>query len=265
MSKLRFAAFMACILAMSMLIPGCSQTPATADSPKIHTLESEKPQDYSALYADAINDYERIVEFRLSQNFEENYNNGRRPALTKEWPNYVLPCDGLATEESDARYRWNCMLIDMLDYINEPTKESFGYIFTDLSEDGIPELVWISIDYRIFCIFTIVDDQVRLVDSFWSRYACVIQETGELYILKNGGATNNVYAIARIRNDTGSVISQIEFGQEDGIYYKKGNNQYYVLTEQEYEELCNEYPFVISDIWKENTVHFFKGEDGSLS
>lgn len=251
MNLLKFTAII-CVLLAVILIPGCGMEYNGTDPCNTH----RGTDDYLLLYKDVLDDYEKIVDFRLAPNFEDDYNSDHKPILTKEWTNCVLLYDGVELEKNDASYRWNCMLIDMLDYTSGPTKESFGYIITDLSDDGIPELVWVNADYRILCIFTIVDNQVCLVDSFWSRYSCIIQETGELYILKNGGAADNTYVIKRIDSELVSLISQIEFGEKKGMYYRKEDDQYCVLTENEYKGLFNKYPFAINDKWKENTIHF---------
>lgn len=248
MKRLKITAFATIMLLVVFLIPGCGEAGNGLDG--THAYKDAK--DYLLLYEDVINDYEKLVDFRLSPNFESDYNGGGKPVLTKQWTNYMLKHDGVALEKREADYRWHCMLVDMLDYIDEPTKESFGYMFTDLSEDEIPELVWISSDYRILCIFTIVDNQVRLVDSFWPRHSCVVRETGELCILENNGAADNVYKIKRMDSKTGSLVTQVEFGEKQSTYYKTENGQYYSLTEQEYRNIFREYSFAVTDEWRDN-------------
>ncbi len=254
MKVLKVAVLIICILSTNVFVSGCQGQHEVTDNQSTHTASSRNTQDFLLLYSDAISDYEKIVEFRLSQKFEDDYNSGRKPSLSKDWTNYVLARDGVKTEGNEAQYHWNCMLIDMLDYISQPTKGSFGYILRDLSGDGVPELVWVNMDYRVYCIFTIADNQVRLVDSFWPRYACTIQNNGELLILGSSGVCDYVYSLKRIDSSTDMLVTLTKFGKEDGMcYIEEGYRS--VLTDREFEELCAAYSFAVSDKWKNNTIH----------
>ena len=263
MKWLKLVSFIANMLLVSILAVGCHGTDIKSNSNNTNTTSKVK-QDYSALYTDVIEDYEKIIEYRLSLDFNSSY----MPDLSKQWADYAFVIDNQVMVETDAKYRWNCMIIGMTNYIDAPTKESFGYIFADLNGDNIPELIWVSADYRILCIFTIVDNQVRLVDSFWSSYRCVIMDTGELYTLRIGGAKSSIFAITRIDAQSGKLKTRIEFGEDFGTYFKIENGDGYILTEDEYLQLCNIYPFVTGDKWKENisqgTVFLGQSGDGSV-
>lgn len=199
-------------------------------------------------YEDVITDYQNIVEYRLSDTFESDYNNGKRIELKNKVP-----------ENLD--YNWHCMLVEMTYGDEYTSKESFGYILEDINGDSIPELFWVSNDGYIFAVFTQKDGETVLLDAFWPRYRCVVTNEGYLYTRGSGGAAATEYQIRKL-GENSEFNTLIQFGTDGWdeanqtvIYYESIDTETVNVTERRYNELSLKYPFQPKSGWGDTPIN----------
>ena len=87
--------------------------------------------------------------------------------------------------------------------------ESLEYSIHDINGDGIDELIILSEDYFIHSIFTLYDNVPVLLDAYWSRYRCVFDRTGTLYVNGSNGAADS-YSIAYLIDPSTASLVMIE-------------------------------------------------------
>lgn len=177
----RITALLVCLL---ILLCGCSE----------QVKDDSFAQSQScALYDDIIEDYRNIVSFRLLDDFEYLWNYGEFIELSEPLLN------ALTVSGSDLDYRWSNMIVEMP--TADSTQSSFGYILTDINDDNCPELFWVRDDHTVLAVFTVHDEQIVLLDAFWSRYVCVITDDGKLYTRSSGGADITDYELRDLSSD----------------------------------------------------------------
>ena len=116
--------------------------------------------DVPDAYISVLNDYDRVIEYRLDDTFESKYNNGITVEIGDALTNSI---------QSGMLENWSNMLVEMTNGLASPSKSDFGYIVYDLNDDQTPELFWVRSDHEILAIFTLVNNQARLLDAFWPR------------------------------------------------------------------------------------------------
>ena len=222
-------------------------------------------REYGPLqYALVLDDYRKIVQYRLSDDFLQSEN---LSALQQQ----LLSGLFVDAPETDGQPRWQYMIIDMLDYVAEPEVASFGYILKDLNGDNSPELIWVSADYNtVFAIFTIADNKAVLVDAYWSRYKAVILDSGVVYTQGSGGANTVEYTCWTLNNEQPDYKDiQKQFGSNNGQYYEAIDNAHMNISNDRFNALLLEHPFQSGNTWKNNTLHLLRDvfctEDASLS
>ena len=156
-------------------------------------------------YQPVLGDYKNIVAWRLSDGFESEYNSGVRIPLQS----------ALKDVDSDEvlSYRWHCMLAEML-HESDPREEDFGYELTDLNGDGMEELLWTESDGFVLAIFSIYDEEARLLDAYWSRYRCRITEEGKVLTVGSSGAANTTYQVKTLDAAGKELVTQKMFGTD---------------------------------------------------
>lgn len=204
-----------------------------------------KTQDTAAAipdqYEEILSDYNKVLTFRLSDTFESDYNDGK---------NVTLSDSLMAGMTDELAYRWSCMLVEMTSGRNEPEKRDFGYVLKDINKDGKPELFWVRQDHTILAVFTIKNDQVRLVDAFWTRYEGVVTDTGALYTIGSSGAASSEYRIREMTSDGSEATIVKEFGIDDNQYYEITDGEKVTVSEERFEELLTIYPFEKNTDWE---------------
>ncbi len=239
-------------LIISLLLCGCrygipaESTSATApqDTPPFTVSDAELR--YSVL----LEDYESIVSFRLSQNFERDWNNGSPPAIS-----IALT---LAIQENP-HAEWSNMVVCMIDGLDHPVQSSFGYVLRDLNNDAFPEMIWVREDYVILAIFTIRGDRLVLLDAFWNKHECVVLAENKLYIRTSGGAAYTEYAILAL--DSQEEFLRIkQFGVDgysaefESLYYEIVDNQRNAISSDRFHELLLENPFEFGSEWTSQKI-----------
>ena len=215
--------------------------------------EKEKPYSLPREYEPVIENYKKIVEMRLSEKFEENWNNGL----------YRNTYEGYYDDEIMGDF--DIMITEMLPYADDITSSSYGYVLKDINEDEVPELFWVSSDLStIFAVFTLSGMDVQLLDAFCSRYKCCVTDNGELYTLSSSGADVVSYHIRKLEPHSAELISVKEFGsdkeyipgqEEKQFFYEAENYGADYIAEDRYEELLAEHPFENAESWKKSYVY----------
>ncbi len=153
------------------------------------------------------------------------------------------------------------MPIPQTDYYNY----FYQYAIKDLNGDGIPELVLLLEDGTVLALFSMYEGKPILLDTFWHRYACSIDDDGDLLVSGSGGATSFSNQVLRIEAGGGSWEEIVQFGA-DGYDEQTGQTRYYRLenrkiiriTEAEYEDLKKQYGWIRDDLEgnaKDYTLH----------
>lgn len=184
-----------------------TEPPTEPTEPSTEPTEppAEPSRELPVAYVDVLEDYKNIVAWRLSDNFEAEYNSGVRIPLQSALKD--VGADEVLS------YRWHCMLVEMR-YKAELTEVDFGYELTDLNGDGTEELLWTGSDDIVLAIFSIYDEEVRLLDAYWSRYSCRITEDGKVLTVGSSGAANTTYEVKILDADGKELLTEKMFGTD---------------------------------------------------
>lgn len=228
------------LLFVALILSGCQ---SSQPSPLKNGDDCIVPIEYEK----TINDYKKVVEFRLSETFEEDWNHGKTVTL-----NETLQTDlDTPNDESDVslQYKWDNMIIDMPRYVDTPTIQSFGYILKDLNQDNSPELIWSNSERNvIFAVFTIDNGQAKLLDAYWSKYQATILNTGDIHTLSVASADSFFHNIMKLDNIGGSKTVK-SFGKEQDKYYESDDAGTVAIDESRFDKILSEYPFEFGDEW----------------
>lgn len=204
-------------------------------------------------YEPVIENYKNIVEMRLSENFQENWNNDVYRGTYEGY--YDDPIMG----------DFDTMIVEMLLPGDNVTSSSYGYVLKDINGDDVLELFWVSADLdTIFAVFTLSGMDVQLLDAFWSRYSCRVTDNGEIYTLGSSAADIFSYNNRRLEPHSAELISVKEFGADkeyssngegENFYYEAQNLGADYITKDRYEELLGEYPFENGESWIKSYVY----------
>lgn len=204
-------------------------------------------------YEPVIENYKKIVEMRLSEGFDENWNNGIYRNTYEGY--YDDPIMG----------DFDTMIVEMLLPGHNVTSSSYGYVLKDINGDDVLELFWVSADLdTIFAVFTLSGMDVQLLDAFWSRYSCRVTDNGEIYTFGSSAADIFSYNIRRLEPHSAELISVKEFGagkeyssngEGENFYYEAQNLGADYITKDRYEELLGEYPFENGESWIKSYVY----------
>ena len=116
-----------------------------------------------------------------------------------------------------------------------------GYAFCDLNKNGNDEMILLLDDYTVLAIFSFADGEPILIDKYWNRKKCMINEDGAVVVRGSSGADRpsaSVYELAK--NDKELVLLE-EYGI-DGcdpdtlapLYYKISDGNRMPITVLEY-------------------------------
>lgn len=239
-----------------------SNTSCTIDKQIVEDVDNQI--SLPSAYYETIKDYKAVIDFRLSNTFEADYNNGKTIVLSKQLNDDISKA---SKEESDLGYKWSNMLVEMVNGLQNPKKESFGYVLLDINYDNTPELFWVREDYVILAMFTIHNNEARLLDAFWPQYMGVITDHGEIYTKTSGGAAYCYYELSRLAANSCEINSVKQFGI-DGVLYVDGNpsgENYYeginntrsTVDRARFVELLATYPFQLGSQWDNLPIMFF--------
>jgi len=121
------------------------------------------------------------------------------------------------------------------------------YYITDINGDGVPELILGRGEMN--SLFTLVDDEPVLVETFWARSSGVLGADGTIYSIRSGGWATTV--LEMFRSDPGAseltalpvtYYSDLAPGSDDQIlYFKVTDGVEEQITEQEFNQASDEF------------------------
>lgn len=148
-----------------------------------------------------------------------------------------------------------------------PTKA--GYCIKDINGDGTDELILLDEKYYIYVIFTIVDGQIKVVDTFKgdTNHIGAIGADGTIY--KDGyGKGENGYSHVQKLSENGELVGLRFWCKDDYVftdevgkaeYFKEINGERTTLNKEEFNALYEEYRSIFSnptEITKQSGIKF---------
>ena len=241
------------LIAVLLSMTGC-QSYTYSEFPSLTVTEADLCTSDTSGYTDIVSDYKKLVSYRLSDNFEQQWNDDEYISESQSLMNSKSDMDGVRTTHGvNLEAKWSYMIVDMIDGLEDPSVGAFGYFFADINGDSVPELFWIRNDKTLLAIFTICDSNVVLLDTFYSRYKCVVTPLWEIYTFADGGVSNQ-YDI-RLLSADGTLEVVHSFGTEgksNGVgvqYFESKDNRKILVNETYWQRLLAYNPFEFGPEW----------------
>lgn len=215
-----------------------------SQSNEIQLEDQESSADAAEGYDALIQEYKKIVEYRLSSESVNSFD----MELSSQLNTMIDSREGMY-------YRWSCMIAEMKWYTQETlTLAHYGYVLMDINRDDVPELIWCSADQeKVFAIFTLQEENPVLLDCYWSRYSGVIQDNDLIYTLGSSGA--EYYEFMTYQIDPDAVMVLVEGYRRDGdSYYQFLSDQFQEIEQERFETLTENYPIESGTHFKQQTV-----------
>jgi len=228
------------------LLSSCNSNP---------TKNISEPQDFvvpdwTTDYISIVEEYRKFVDYIINEDFESAIDNNI-----------------FSTPDSSLSYNWSCMIgeTNIWYYRDFPKAEgAFGYALEDLNGNGNNELILLLRDYTVLAIFSMTNENPKLIDAFWPRHKCAIYDTGLLYTLSSSGADSWYYKIQQISQDGSNLLDLEEYGSKvDGEhqnYYKVIDGKTHDISKAEFDEFQEKFPSLLdttaSEITKNSGIKF---------
>lgn len=128
-----------------------------------------------------------------------------------------------------------------------------GYAFCDLNKNGNDEMLLLLDDYTVLAIFSFADGKPILLDNYWNRKKCTIEQDGTIQVYGSDGADTSSFSIYKIANDDKELVLLEEYGTDGHdpetlhpYYYKISNGNKTPITVLEYAAALSQgvYPSV---------------------
>ena len=145
-----------------------------------------------------------------------------------------------------------------------------GYAFCDLNKNGNDEMVLLLDDYTVLAIFSFADGEPVLLDHYWNRKKCAIEQDGTIQVRGSSGAYNSSqyttsHSIYEIAKDDTELVRLEEYGTDGRdpetlhpYYYKISNGNKTPITVLEYAAALSLYHYKSSaEHTKENASFEF--------
>ena len=252
------------------------------DAPETDAPEVEEPKDYKELYADLINDFKLVINFRLSSEYDDAKKKNSNFHIRRYVKVSDTLTDALAGFKNNMTY-WHAMLEDLPPNSLGKSADSFGYILYDLDYDGVEELFWVRKDHKIIAIFTFYKNEVKLLDCYSNNRAGYIGDpnpSGNIEELYSGGQVTleelamttsgyelyqydkteektirvRTYFVSLGRMYTMDTYTKITTQPYFYKYYKNSTE----ISEMTYYLYVNRYPEIISSYWTKNPINDLK-------
>ena len=241
------------LIVLCAFVCGCNKTSITNEKETIDVKVSVS-NDHKLCegYKLLLNDYVSIVNYRLSDTFESDNNNGVIPSVSQNLYDQVYGDD-----KSELSIKWFCMIADMTDYIKTKNIDQFEYILKDINKDNIDEMFWVDSCSNVLAVFTVEDNNAILLDAFWPKYKCVLTDNGYVYTCSVGGAKYNSYELKQLGSDSNSFEIYKSVGVESiknngtyvDEYYKTEKGNKIIISKIEYDQFLVDFPFKHTDDW----------------
>lgn len=142
--------------------------------------------------------------------------------------------------EGTEEYKWESAMIVALTTLRLSTNVP-GYAFCDLNKNGNDEMLLLLDDYTVLAIFSFADDNPILLDKYWNRKKCAIEQDGTIQVRGSSGSASSSASIFKISEDDKELVLSEEYGMDgydidtDTYYcYKKSNGIKTPITVLEY-------------------------------
>lgn len=134
--------------------------------------------------------------------------------------------------------------------LQESTTPVFGYALKDLDNNGVDELLLLDNAYNLFAIFTMVDGNAVLLDSYHEWHTAFIDKNGDIHvkdIVFPGREKDAKYSVYEVAGDKLSLKSSIlvthdlttvseKLAKPSG-WYKAVNGEMVAIEQSEYDSL----------------------------
>lgn len=237
---------------IAFLFCGCrdAEQAELASSTTVPSTEGDSNSVAMLFYAKVLQDYEMLVSFRLSENFESSWNSDQVPALSAALASAI---------RDNPEAEWSNMVVGMPEGLENPTVSSFGYILKDMNRDDFPELFLVREDHAILAIFTCGNGQLVLLDAFWSKHEGILTDENSMMIRTSGGAAYTDYVV-KILDPEGHMVQVKQFGTDgysedaETLYYEITDNGRNTIERNRFSALLLEYPFEFGSEWLSQTM-----------
>ena len=131
--------------------------------------------------------------------------------------------------EGTKEYEWESAIIVAVTTLRLSTSVP-GYAFYDLNQNGNDEMILLLDDYTVLAIFSFADGKPILLDKYWNRKKCAINEDGTIQVRGNGGADTSSFSIFKISDNDKELVLLEEYGT-DGYNADTGIPYYYKILD----------------------------------
>ena len=196
----------------------------------------KETQTAEAQYSLIIEDLNKFVSYRLSDDFQESWERG---------DNFLYSEDFESAVDSDKLKYWWLMLLEMTEDMEDPSCDNFGWILYDLNQDKLEELFFVRNDHSVLAVFTIAEDKPVLLDTFRKQYSTVVTEEGYLHCYQAG---ENFFRKIQVLDENGKFQTVDYCYRTDGKYYDHNGSE---VSWGKYKAFKKEHPFEMATFWME--------------
>ena len=206
-----------CLLALTLFLSACS--PDTVGTPETPVNNGTTP---------SIDQTNTTPENKISN--EEKY----KPVLDVyrdiiiNWDEQLNSKDRPYSEGTQ-EYEWWAAILGAVSTFHLSTNVP-GYAFCDLNKNGNEELLLLLDDYTVLAIFSFADDKPILLDNYWNRKKCTIDEDCTLQVYGSNGADTSSFSIFKISDNDKELVLLEEYGT-DGYNSDTGIPYYYKILD----------------------------------
>ena len=167
--------------------------------------------------------------------------------------------------EGTKEYEWWAAIIRAVSTFHLSTNIP-GYAFCDLNKNGNDEVVLLLDDYTVLAIFSFADGKPVLLDNYWNRKKCTIEQDGTIQVYGSSGADRSAVSIYEIAKNDKELVLLEEYGTDghdsDTLvthYYKVSSGNKTPITVLEYAAALSLYQYVesLAEHTKENASFEF--------
>lgn len=214
-------------------------------------------KDYETVYGELTADFKKLIGFRCSESFGENWYE------KLDGIGFSAAFQGIlsAVVTEDHGDPISNMIAELPNTFAQVGAEDFGTILFDINGDETPELFWVRKDHSIVAVFTAANGEAIFLDAFYPRYQGFVSEDGTLYGWGTGGDRDNRCSVYRLTEEgkfeTVSGFSEgIDFfGDPTKVLYQEyTGTQSKEITRERFEELSEKYPKEYGKKWMENAI-----------
>lgn len=212
------------LLIIPFILSGCTKQKDQTNN----QLFSDTTETYSKRYSEILDKYRYFIE---------NY-------INKET---ILQYD---IPKSYRCEPWSTIYSQMADTV----PGSYGYAFKNLNGSDIPILLLLTKniyydDYFINAIYSLVDNNPKLLETYWYRSRCYLGADNFIYEIGSSGAAYNSYLKRKIKPDSTDIETlqgvRTDFDDKESkvCYYRiNSNHEETEISEQEFEKIISQMP-----------------------